>query len=87
MSVDKVSLHCTQEQRITHLETISKKRDEEIAMLNDALKELNNQMVQMSNNMARLDSTISSFKWWVTIWIALFGGIFGFLVAELIKMI
>lgn len=87
MSVDKVSLHCTQEQRITHLETISKKRDEEIAMLNDALKELNNQMVQMSNNMARLDSTISSFKWWVTIWIALFGGIFGFLVAELVKMI
>lgn len=78
---------CTQESRITHLEAISQKRDEEIAMLNESLKELNSQMVSMSNSMAHLESTISSFKWWVTIWIALFGGVFVFLITELIKII
>lgn len=78
---------CTQESRITHLETISAKRDEEIAMLNDSLKELNAQMLAMSNSMVELQSTISSFKWWVTVWIALFGAVFTFLMVELIKMI
>ena len=78
---------CTQESRITHLEAISQKRDEEIAMLNESLKELNLQMISMSKSMAHLESTISSFKWWVTIWIALFGGVFSFLIAELIKII
>lgn len=81
------NVHCTQESRITHLEAISQKRDEEIAMLNDSLRELNNQMLTMSNSMIHLESTISSFKWWVTVWIALFGAVFGFLITELIKMI
>ena len=78
---------CTQESRITALETISSKRDEEIAMLNDSLKELNSQMIAMSNSMVELQSTISSFKWWITVWIALFGAISTFLVIELIKII
>lgn len=78
---------CTQESRITALETISQKRDEEIAMLNDSLKELNSQMIAMSNSMVELQSTISSFKWWITVWIALFGAISTFLVIELIKII
>lgn len=78
---------CTQESRITHLETISQKRDEEIAMLNESLKELNTQMIAMSSSMIELQSTISSFKWWVTVWIALFGAIFTFLIIELIKII
>lgn len=86
MSADD-KLHCRQESRITHLEAISQKRDEEISMLNDALKELNAQMVNMSNGMVHLESTISSFKWWVTVWVALFGSIFAFLVTELIKMV
>lgn len=78
---------CTQESRITHLEAISQKRDEEIAMLNESLKELNAQMLAMSNSMVELQSTISSFKWWITVWIALFGAVFTFLMVELIKMI
>lgn len=78
---------CTQESRITHLEAISQKRDEEIAMLNDSLKELNIQVLQMSNSMVRLQSTISSFKWWITVWVALFGAVFTFLMVELIKII
>ena len=86
MSADG-KLHCKQESRITHLEAISQKRDEEITMLNEALKELNAQMVNMGNSMAHLESPISSFKWWVTVWVALFGSIFAFLVTELIKMV
>lgn len=78
---------CTQESRITHLEAISQKRDEEITMLNKSLKELNSQMLAMSTSMVHLESTIASFKWWVTVWVALFGAVFTFLVVELIKMI
>ena len=78
---------CTQESRITHLEAISQKREDEIAMLTESLKELNTQMLQMSNSMVELQSTIASFKWWITVWVALFGAVFTFLLVELIKMI
>lgn len=69
------------------MEAISQKRDEEIAMLNESLRELNAQMLTMSNSMVELQSTISSFKWWITVWIALFGAVFTFLMVELIKII
>ena len=79
--------YCSQESRITHLETISKKRDEEIASLNKSLGILNSEIMEMNRGLTKLESTFSSLRWLLTASIALFGGIFVFFVTELIKLI
>lgn len=78
---------CTQESRITHLETISAKRDDEIQMLNNSLTVLNKELSLIKTSLVALESTFSTIKWLMGLCIALFGGIFVFLITELIKLI
>ena len=78
---------CNQESRITRLEAISDKREEEISLLNESITQLTSEMIEMNKSLTGVEATFSSLKYVITVAIALFGGIFVFLTAELIKII
>ena len=79
--------HCNQESRITRLEAISDKREEEINLLNESINQLTNEIVEMNKSLVGVESTFSSLKYMIGLAVALFGGIFVFLIVELIKLI
>lgn len=75
------------EKRLTSNEekvkTIFKQNDK----LEETLKKLDCTQDRLAIEIAELNNTFTILKWLVTILIALFGGIFVFLVTELIKII
>lgn len=80
-------LHCNQESRITRLEAISDKREEEINLLNESITKLTNEIVEMNKSLVGVESTFASLKYIISLAVAIFGGIFVFLTIELIKLI
>ena len=79
--------HCPQEERIARLE----EKVKTIFLLQDKLDEtlelINKTQVEILKEITHLNSIINTLKWTMGILIAVFGGVFVFIVSEIIKMI
>lgn len=74
------TLTCVNEDRIVTLETKANHRQHEI-------NEFKKRIDKLCINVAEVNSILSTLKWILGLSIALFGGIFCFLVTELIKLL
>ena len=79
--------HCIQEQRISRLEekvkTIFLQQDK----IDETLELINKTQVQLLQEITHLNSIIKTLKWTLGILIAVFGGVFVFILSEIIKLI
>lgn len=78
---------CYNEDRITTLETKATHRQNEINEFKKKIDKLDNNLDKLCVNVAEVTSALSTLKWVLGISIALFGGIFGFLIIGLIKLL
>lgn len=78
---------CHNEERIVKLETAANHRTEQLTELQRRLEKLDNSIDRLCLNVAEVNSIFSTLKWIIGISIAIFGGIFCFLVSELIKLV
>lgn len=78
---------CYNEDRITTLETKANHRQHEISEFKNRIDKLDNNLDKLCVNVAEVTSVLSTLKWVLGISIALFGGIFGFLIMGLIKLL
>lgn len=80
-------LTCVNEDRIVTLETKAKHRQHEINEFKKRMDKLDSNLDKLCINVAEVNSILSTLKWILGLSIALFGGIFCFLVTELIKLL
>lgn len=78
---------CYNEDRITTLETKANHRQQELNEFKKKIDKLDSNLDKLCVNVAEVTSVLSTLKWVLGISIALFGGIFGFLIIELIKLL
>lgn len=78
---------CYNEDRITTLETKANHRQQELNEFKKKIDKLDSNLDKLCVNVAEVNSILSTLKWILGISIALFGGIFCFLVTELIKLL
>lgn len=78
---------CVNEDRIVTLETKSNQRQHEINEFKKRIDKLDSNLDKLCINVAEVNSILSTLKWILGLSIALFGGIFCFLVTELIKLL
>lgn len=78
---------CYNEDRITTLETQANHRQHEISEFKNRINKLDSNLDKLCVNVAEVTSVLSTLKWVLGISIALFGGIFGFLIIGLIKLL
>lgn len=78
---------CYNEDRITKLETKANHRQNEINEFKKKIDKLDSNLDNLCVNVAEVTSVLSTLKWVLGISIALFGGIFGFLIIGLIKLL
>lgn len=78
---------CYNEDRITTLETKATHRQNEINEFKKKIDNLDGNLDKLCVNVAEVTSALSTLKWVLGISIALFGGIFGFLIIGLIKLL
>jgi hypothetical protein len=78
---------CYNENRITTLETKANHRQHEISEFKNRIDKLDSNLDKLCVNVAEVTSVLSTLKWVIGISIALFGGIFGFLIIGLIKLL
>ena len=78
---------CVNEDRIVTLETKAKHRQHELNEFKKRIDKLDSNLDKLCINVAEVNSILSTLKWILGISIALFGGIFCFLVTELIKLL
>lgn len=78
---------CYNEDRITTLETKSNHRQHELNEFKKRIGKLDTNLDKLCVNVAEVTSVLSTLKWVLGISIALFGGIFGFLIIGLIKLL
>lgn len=78
---------CYNEDRITTLETKANHRQQEIKEFKKRMDNLDSNLDKLCVNVAEVTSVLSTLKWVLGISIALFGGIFGFLIIGLIKLL
>ena len=76
------TLTCVNEDRIVTLETKANHRHHEINEF-----KLDSNLDKLCINVAEVNSILSTLKWVLGISIALFGGVFGFLIIGLIKLL
>lgn len=82
------SMHeCNNEERIVKLESTALYRHEKLEELQKKLGTLNDEMTELSLSVHEVNSIFHTLKWIVSIGIAIFGGIFCFLLTELIKIV
>lgn len=81
------TLTCQNEDRIVTLETKAKHRQHEINEFKKRTDKLDSNLDKLCINVAEINSILSTLKWILGLSIALFGGIFCFLVTELIKLL
>lgn len=78
---------CIQEDRIARLEekvkTIFLQQDK----IDDTLELINQTQIQLLQEITHLNSIINTLKWTLGILIAVFGGVFVFILSEIIKLI
>lgn len=78
---------CYNEDRITTLETKAKHRQQELNEFKKKMDKLDSNLDKLCINVAEITTALSTLKWVLGISIALFGGIFGFLIIGLIKLL
>lgn len=85
---------CVREEQFTNIEKRLTSNEEQIKTifkqnnrLEETLNKLDATQDRLTVEIAELNNTFNILKWLVTILITLFGGIFVFLVTELIKLI
>lgn len=78
---------CYNEDRITTLETKASHRQQELNEFKKKIDKLDSNLDKLCVNVAEVTSALSTLKWVLGISIALFGGIFGFLIIGLIKLL
>ena len=78
---------CHKETEITRLEEKVKTLFVEHDKLNDTLSAINKTQMELLTQITNLNSIISTLKWTLTVMIAVFGGLFLFVLTEVIKMI
>ena len=78
---------CYNEDRITTLETKATHRQNEINEFKKKIDKLDSNLNKLCVNVTEVTSALSTLKWVLGISIALFGGIFGFLIIGLIKLL
>lgn len=78
---------CLNEDRIVTLETKANHRQHEINEFKKRIDKLDSNLDKLCLNVAEVNSILSTLKWVLGISIALFGGIFGFLIIGLIKLL
>lgn len=81
------TLTCVNEDRIVTLETKANHRQHEINEFKKRIDKLDNNLGKLCVNVAEVTSALSTLKWVLGISIALFGGVFGFLIIGLIKLL
>jgi len=79
--------HCIKEADISRLDEKVKTLFLEHQKLNDTLDNLNNTQMELLKQITNLTSIINTLKWTLTIMVAVFGGLFVFIVSEIIKII
>lgn len=81
------TLTCVNEDRIVTLETKANHRQQELNEFKKRMDKLDSNLDKLCLNVAEVNSILSTLKWVLGISIALFGGIFGFLIIGLIKLL
>ncbi len=81
------TLTCVNEDRIVTLETKANHRQHEINEFKKRIDKLDSNLDKLCINVAEVSSILSTLKWVLGISIALFSGVFGFLIIELIKLL
>lgn len=79
--------HCIYEDRIARLEERVKTIFLEQDKLDDTLELINRTQVELLQEITHLNSIINTLKWTLGILIAVFGGVFVFILSEIIKLI
>ena len=78
---------CVNEDRIVTLKTKAKHRQQELNEFKKRIDKLDSNLDKLCINVAEVNSILSTLKWILGLSIALFGGIFCFLVTGLIKLL
>ena len=78
---------CIKQSEIARLSEKVKTLFLEYEKLNDTLKAINATQMELLKQITNLSSIINTLKWTITIMIAFFGGLFVFLISEVIKLI
>lgn len=78
---------CYNEDRITTLETKASHRQQELNEFKKKIDKLDSNLDKLCVNVTEVTSALSTLKWVLGISITLFGGIFGFLIIGLIKLL
>lgn len=78
---------CYNEDRITKLETKANHRQNELNEFKKKIDKLDSNLDKLCVNVVEVTSALSTLKWVLGISITLFGGIFGFLIVGLIKLL
>ena len=78
---------CVNEDRIVTLETKAKHRQQELNEFKKRIDKLDSNLDKLCINVAEVNSILSTLKGILGLSIALFGGIFCFLVTGLIKLL
>ena len=81
------TLTCVNEDRIVTLETKANHRQQELNEFKKRMDKLDSNLDKLCLNVAEVNSILSTLKWILGLSIALFGGIFGFLIIGLIKLL
>lgn len=81
------TLTCVNEDRIVTLETQANHRQQELNEFKKKIDKLDSNLDTLCINVAEVNSILSTLKWVLGISIALFGGLFGFLIIGLIKLL
>ncbi len=79
--------HCIKESEITRLEEKVKTLFVEHQKLNETLSAINQTQMELLTQITNLSSIINTLKWTLTVMIAIFGGLFVFILTEVIKII
>ena len=78
---------CRKEAEITRLEEKVKTLFSEYQKLNETLNLINKTQIELLTQITNLNSIIDTLKWTLTVMIAVFGGLFVFILSEVIKII
>lgn len=79
--------YCANEQRIAKLEEKVRSIFFEQDKFNETLHLINTTQVELLKEITHLNSIINTLKWTLGILIAVFGGVFVFILSEIIKLI
>ena len=79
--------YCIHEQKLARLEEKVKTIFLEQNKLDDTLELINRTQIELLQEITHLNSIINTLKWTLGILIAVFGGVFVFILSEIIKLI